>query len=99
LKEIWIEVGKEKEFKEEMLKNYPNEWYRCDSCGKIYKKGASEDEMKKEYKENFPNDPEMKIPRAIFCDDCYQKLYKQTKGFTEKPSFNYFEQWGIDNES
>lgn len=83
---------------ERMLKLHPDKYYRCDDCGRIYIKGTSEDEMIEEYKENFPYDPEMKIPRVIICDDCYQELHKQTKRFTKKLEFNYYEQWGIDNE-
>ncbi len=26
-----------------------------------------------EYRINFPNDPEMKFPMEIICDDCYER--------------------------
>ena len=83
---------------ERMLKLHPDKYFRCDECGGIWMRGQSKEDMKKEYKENFPYDPEMKIPRGIICEDCYQELYKQTEGFTKKPSFNYYEQWSIGNE-
>ena len=58
-----------------MLKENPDTWFRCDNCGGIWEKETPEVEMIAEYKKDYPNDPEMKIPRAIICDDCY-KEYK-----------------------
>lgn len=85
---------------ERMLELHPDKYFRCGECGFIFEKTTPEDELTKEYKENFPNDPEMKMPIALTCDDCYQKLHKETNGFTKKPSFlgSYYDQWSIDNE-
>lgn len=60
---------------EKMLKENPDKWYRCANCSGIWEKITPEDEMIEEYKKDYPNDPEMKMPRAIICDDCY-KEYK-----------------------
>jgi len=74
LKEVWIEKGKENEFKEEMLKKYPDKWYQCAECGGIWMKEWSDEDCAEEYKENFPNDPNREFPIAVICDDCYKKL-------------------------
>lgn len=49
-------------------------WYKCAMCGKIFKSGWSEEEAKEEYKQNFPNDKEMKLEIDLVCDDCYKLL-------------------------
>lgn len=72
--EVWIKNGTEKEFKEEMLRKYPKEWYQCARCGNIYKKGVSDEEAAKEYKKNFPNDSNMEWDRDLICDDCYKEF-------------------------
>lgn len=95
---------------EKRLKENPKEYFRCEQCGSIYKKETPENEMIAEYKENFPDDPEMQIPRAIICDDCYKEIYEETDGFNESPfekdleklteSFaeKYYKQWSIDEK-
>ena len=59
-----------------MLKLFPKKWYKCTKCNGIWIKGWSDEECAKEYKENFPNDPDMKYPVDIICDDCYKKEFK-----------------------
>ncbi|MFW9973148.1 MAG: hypothetical protein ACFFDF_23395 [Candidatus Odinarchaeota archaeon] len=69
-----IDKEKEKEFLEKVLRKYPKEWYRCAKCGNIYKKGVYDEESAKEYKENFPNDPDIEGDCVLICDDCYKPL-------------------------
>lgn len=57
-----------------MLKLFPRKWYQCARCGKIDRKVWSEEECAEEYKENFPNDPNMEYPIEIICDDCYNEF-------------------------
>ena len=48
--------------------------YKCDMCGKIYKKGWSEEKALKERDElwNNPNED-----WAIVCDDCFNKIHPE----------------------
>lgn len=57
-----------------MLKLFPRKWYQCAQCGNIYKKGVSDEDSTKEYKENFPNDPNLEWDRVLICDDCYKPI-------------------------
>ena len=54
----------------EIIKNQ----YQCSKCGAEYVNDVTEEEMRKEYVENYPNDPEMVVPKVIVCEDCYQEL-------------------------
>ena len=63
-----------RKFKEKMLKQCPENWYHCAQCEEVYMKEWTDEEVKEEYKENFPELPD--VERAIICDDCYQENMK-----------------------
>lgn len=50
--------------------------FTCEACGRTEtsEEEWTEEMRKEEYKKNFPNDPDMKEPLAIVCDDCYKKM-------------------------
>lgn len=57
-----------------MLKLLPDKWYQCAKCKNIYIKKWTDEEARKEYKENFPNDPNVEYPVEVICDDCYREF-------------------------
>jgi len=74
---LWFKKGKEKEHLEFLLKNFPKKYFQCAICGKIYKKGWSDEKAAKEYDENFPNMENM--DKVLICDDCYQPKIEEVK--------------------
>lgn len=63
-----------KNWKKLMLRIYPKKWFQCARCKGIWMKEWSDEECAKEYKENFPNDPNREFPIAVICDDCYKEF-------------------------
>ena len=54
----------------EIIKNL----YQCSKCGTAHINDVTEEEMRKEYAKDFPNDPEMVEAITVVCDDCYREL-------------------------
>lgn len=50
--------------------------YTCECCNETHEwnDDFTEEEMRKEYTGNFPDDPDMKEELVIICDDCYKKM-------------------------
>ena len=48
----------------------------CESCGKEYIEDPkfTKNDREKEYKENFPNDPNITWEIVSVCEDCYIKF-------------------------
>lgn len=46
---------------------------KCDKCGDEmgFDENWTEEDAKREYQSNFPNDPDMRVEVAGICDDCY----------------------------
>lgn len=46
---------------------------KCDYCGCEYDSDPTftDQDRLEEYRENFPNDPNMEEARASICEDCY----------------------------
>jgi hypothetical protein len=49
----------------------PENEYRCEACGRIFPKGRSDEEARKEYVENFGVGDELP---ALVCDDCFKTM-------------------------
>ena len=49
--------------------------YTCARCGETNEKGWSDDEAEAEYKQNFPDEAEAEVSRALICDDCYKRMF------------------------
>ena len=49
---------------------------KCAHCRREYPRNPdfTEEDMRKEYAENFPDDPEMKEEVDLVCDDCYKEM-------------------------
>ncbi|KKN34304.1 hypothetical protein LCGC14_0795010 [marine sediment metagenome] len=69
-------------FRKLMLKLFPKKWFLCVECGGIWMKKWSDEERDKEYKENFPNDPNREFPIDIICEDCYKKFKHRLDNLT-----------------
>ena len=52
-----------------------NNEYKCGACGRIYKKGWSDDKANEEAKELWGD--RLGDNPAIICDDCFQKGIKK----------------------
>jgi hypothetical protein len=63
-----------KNWKKLMLRLFPKKWFKCANCGGIWMKEWSDEECAKEYKENFPNDPNREWPIELICSDCYKEF-------------------------
>jgi len=48
------------------------ETYTCECCGVTFEKGWSDEQMKIEFIENFPNTSD--DDAAVVCDTCYKKI-------------------------
>ncbi len=84
-----------------MLKLFPKKWFLCVECGGIWMKETSDEELDKEYKENFPNDPNREFPIDIICDDCYKEFKPQLDNLTpekRKEIEQKFEKFEIPKE-
>jgi len=83
---------------EKLLIQHPDKYFRCECCEGIFMKGSTEEQMMEEYRKNFPNDPERKMPCGIICDDCYEEILEEFDGFKKKPNLmmEYYKQWSID---
>ena len=49
-------------------------WVKCDLCGDWMCEDTEDwsiEDEKEEYRRNFPDDPDMKMPTYRICDDCY----------------------------
>ncbi len=46
--------------------------FKCASCNKIYEKGWTDEENKKEFREHFCR--EVDETDELVCDDCYKKI-------------------------
>ena len=81
-----------------MLRTFPRTWFQCAKCGGIWKKGKSDEECTEEYKENFPNDLEMKYPIDVICEDCYKPFRIQLDNLTPKEKRKIEKEFG-DHEN
>lgn len=81
---------KERKYKEKMLKQHPEEWYRCAQCEEIWKKEISDEwsdeKAKEEYKKNFPELPD--VEKVLICDDCYQEIMKPERFYLDPFEMN-----------
>jgi DNA-directed RNA polymerase subunit RPC12/RpoP len=51
------------------------ETYQCESCGKTFESGWTNDEAEAEYAINFPEQPVEQ--GAVVCDSCYQAMMQK----------------------
>lgn len=80
-----------------MLKLFPKKWYKCAKCEEIWKKEWTDEECAEEYKENFPNDPNIEFPIAVICDDCYKEFKPWLDNLTPEEIEEIEQDYELDN--
>ncbi len=48
------------------------EEFFCEQCEQTFGKGWSDEEMRAEFEQNFPEDQQ--VETMVVCDDCYQAI-------------------------
>lgn len=60
-----------------------NNEFKCALCKDVFPKAWTDEEARKEYETNFPQESEDNEEEEIVCDDCYNKLTGNTLTLSE----------------